>query len=547
MSEKLWNQFQTNSLNPESTLEENLTPEQLQVKKEINSLQKELDSINATKKYVNDAWSYLSKKLSPQDYSNPEAIKTIKLLESYKSHFITANERWQNIETSLAELNQNIAKLEDSFEFSTWFDIQEDWSLNKNEFSKEQLKNITNNEFLKLNLDQRLQYVTKNHVDSEKIVSWEIKQIEFTFTYQNSFNKELYMLTTAWQVLPSEVRKVTVSWNTYSRTWISGEFFSKNGERLLIHESTIIEDIKIWDIKELLQENDSKVSSYIEKNEEYKKYEDIVYGAFARWIDPSFAINILSPEIDKLNTVKRNVLIEEIFSQFDRIRWENSNWDGELLDNWRYSDEVAVRLIKEFWWKSWEQKCEYYWIKKTTIQQIETEKFSKFSSIDINNLKPWIKWFLDFIAIWESRWNYNAVYWDANQSRIDFTSYKLWEILAYQKKRISSWKQSAIWKYQFINKTLEWLVRNYNLDINQKFSPEIQDKLAILKLKEIWLDSFLNWKLSRDNFQINVSKEWACLPKNTSWKSYYSWDWLNKALVSNSDFCEALDKLKFTV
>jgi muramidase (phage lysozyme) len=74
------------------------------------------------------------------------------------------------------------------------------------------------------------------------------------------------------------------------------------------------------------------------------------------------------------------------------------------------------------------------------------------------------------------------------------------------------------------------MAERYNISLDEKFTPEFQDNLAILKLNERWLQQF-----QKDGdvkqFQRNLSAEWASLPKDESGLSYYHWDGLNHALV----------------
>jgi hypothetical protein len=50
--------------------------------------------------------------------------------------------------------------------------------------------------------------------------------LNFTFTFDGKFNRELYIRTTAGQILPENVRTVTSGNVEYTRTGLNGEFFS---------------------------------------------------------------------------------------------------------------------------------------------------------------------------------------------------------------------------------------------------------------------------------------------------------------------------------
>ena len=54
--------------------------------------------------------------------------------------------------------------------------------------TREKLKTISSREFLKIPESERLKHITKSQVDSSKISSWEVKEVEFSFTFDNKFN-----------------------------------------------------------------------------------------------------------------------------------------------------------------------------------------------------------------------------------------------------------------------------------------------------------------------------------------------------------------------
>jgi hypothetical protein len=49
----------------------------------------------------------------------------------------------------------------------------------------------------------------------------------------------------------------------------------------------------------------------------------------------------------------------------------------------------------------------------------------------------------------------------------------------------------AVGRYQFIGRTLASLVRRHNISLDDKFTPELQDKLAIILLNEAGLGSWI--------------------------------------------------------
>ena len=416
----------------------------------------------------------------------------------------------------------------------------------RRELSDEVLKTMSNNEFLKISSEKRLQYVTKNHIDSSSVASWEVNDLEFTFIFDDVHNEALYKKTTAWQVLPDEVRSVVSKWVTYSRTWLKWEFFTESNKRLIIRERTKIEKIETWDISEIQEKNSKATSEYIKNNPESKHFSDIIEEAYDRDIDPEFAILAFSNKVKDLAVmdISRPVIIEEMFTEFDRKRVKIPMWNWKLLSNGKYPDEMAGRILKEFGGVDWRKNAILYWISEEKIKVVEKQIQASFESLDLSNLPSWVKWLLDVIASKESGWNYNAIYWNAWQSSKDYTSMSVNQVLSDQKTRISNWGQSATWRYQFIHKTLKWMVDRWVISWNEQFDEGFQDKIATIKLKERWLDAFMVWRISRDQFQVKLSQEWASLPKDGSNKSYYAGDGLNKSHISDMQIDMVLDGIK---
>ena len=81
---------------------------------------------------------------------------------------------------------------------------------------------------------------------------------------------------------------------------------------------------------------------------------------------------------------------------------------------------------------------------------------------------------------------------------------------------------TAVGKYQFIRGTLNELVNALGLPDNTIFSSDTQDKLAMQKLiLNRGYDKWLNGKMSDNDFQKGLSKEWASIANPDTGKSYY--------------------------
>jgi muramidase (phage lysozyme) len=81
---------------------------------------------------------------------------------------------------------------------------------------------------------------------------------------------------------------------------------------------------------------------------------------------------------------------------------------------------------------------------------------------------------------------------------------------------------TAVGKYQFIRGTLNELVGKLGLPDNTIFSADTQDKLATQKLiLNRGYDKWLSGKMSDNDFQKGLSKEWASIANPDTGKSYY--------------------------
>ncbi|MBM7069996.1 hypothetical protein [Actibacterium sp. 188UL27-1] len=93
----------------------------------------------------------------------------------------------------------------------------------------------------------------------------------------------------------------------------------------------------------------------------------------------------------------------------------------------------------------------------------------------------------------------------------------------------------AIGRYQFIPKTLDYLVTQLGIDRNQRFSPAVQDQLAHVLLQQAGLSKFRSGELNRRQFMNGLAKIWAGLP-NSSGKSHYNGYAGNKATMTWARF-----------
>lgn len=104
--------------------------------------------------------------------------------------------------------------------------------------------------------------------------------------------------------------------------------------------------------------------------------------------------------------------------------------------------------------------------------------------------------------------------------------------------------------YQITYDTLDWLVNYSKMDVDSKdkFTPELQDRMAVRLLERRGLSDYLSGDIKPEEFAGRLAKEWAGLPKDDTGKTY--WDGakmaaaglvgFNKAQISWDSFLEAM-------
>jgi muramidase (phage lysozyme) len=155
-----------------------------------------------------------------------------------------------------------------------------------------------------------------------------------------------------------------------------------------------------------------------------------------------------------------------------------------------------------------------------------------------------MKRLLDKIGGVESAKGYNNEY--GNKS-VPLDKMTLSQVLEHQQKRRSQGaKSSAVGRYQFIHSTLNDIAQKNPKDfpMDALFTPEMQDKAAMLLMKRRGMDDFLSGKMDDHTFAKNLSKEWASLPDPDTGRSYYAGDGLNKSLVSTESIFELMKGIK---
>ncbi len=100
----------------------------------------------------------------------------------------------------------------------------------------------------------------------------------------------------------------------------------------------------------------------------------------------------------------------------------------------------------------------------------------------------------------------------------------------------------AIGRYQFIPATLERLVAILGARPEDRFSPQMQDRLADILLLEAGLADYRAGGITRHEFMNNLARIWAGLP-NSSGRSHYHGYAGNAATMSWSQFDGAMAEI----
>lgn len=165
-----------------------------------------------------------------------------------------------------------------------------------------------------------------------------------------------------------------------------------------------------------------------------------------------------------------------------------------------------------------------------------------------NTISPAHQQLLNFVSKFESRKNYNVVSFRYKE-KLDkpLVEMSLSEVFAVQEK-MKPCGSTAVGAYQFMGPTLKEVTREMALSTNEKFTPELQDKMILHRLNKLrGLDKFLYGSLDVKAFAFNLSKEFASMPSPLTGKSYYDKDGINKSHINIQTLLEELLEIKSMV
>jgi conjugal transfer mating pair stabilization protein TraG len=152
---------------------------------------------------------------------------------------------------------------------------------------------------------------------------------------------------------------------------------------------------------------------------------------------------------------------------------------------------------------------------------------------------------LDLVAGPESRGNYNAWYRAANQHAVQLAELTLAEVRALQRRLVRENGGSAIGRYQIIDDTLDGLMLRMGLTGKERFTPALQDRMAMWLAREAGLEAWLSGALTDARFAANLARVWAGLPADGSGRSHYAGIAGNRAGVGWRTVVAALRHIRF--
>ncbi|MBK1699371.1 conjugal transfer protein TraG N-terminal domain-containing protein [Thiococcus pfennigii] len=151
---------------------------------------------------------------------------------------------------------------------------------------------------------------------------------------------------------------------------------------------------------------------------------------------------------------------------------------------------------------------------------------------------------LDLIAAPESRGHYNAWYGNADQDELDLAQLTIDQVRDLQADLVRSTGGSAIGRYQFLDDTLDGLVERLGLTGNERFTPALQDRMALELARDAGLEDWLRGQISDEDFAQHLAQVWAALPRDASNRSHYEGIQGNRALVDWPTVIASLQEIR---
>lgn len=276
---------------------------------------------------------------------------------------------------------RDIQRLRDEIHQALWDHIEQtpepEENIERDEAIVAEMWTINNERFLtEVPVANRLEYITTPPMTLAQLE----QDTRVTFTFHN--NQELYMRTTLWQATAWEPRIRTFqdeSWIIYTRRWLTGEFFSENGERLKIHEGTVLQvNQRVDDISEIQAQIEQKLEWFEGTDIERK----IALEAQKKWYDHAFVLEVFSPlpewlwednELSPIDRIRLEILLTDIARAEERFLYQRENSAHEVLDDdGRFTHYFASYFMQQNNSGRREEVMEAYGFTPEQIEETET-------------------------------------------------------------------------------------------------------------------------------------------------------------------------------
>jgi conjugal transfer mating pair stabilization protein TraG len=167
---------------------------------------------------------------------------------------------------------------------------------------------------------------------------------------------------------------------------------------------------------------------------------------------------------------------------------------------------------------------------------------SPLSQISVSG--GWSGALLDLIAAPESHGNYNAWYGNAYQDRVDLSGLTVDQVRGLQADLVRSTGGSSVGRYQLLDDTLDGLVDRMGLTGHERFTPVLQDRMALQLAHDAGMEDWIRGRTSDEHFARNLSQVWAALPRDASNRSQYEGIQGNRALVDWTSVIASLRSIR---
>ena len=284
---------------------------------------------------------------SPSHLSTPTIDKLKKENSDFSNFWKT--EIWKQIDKK--EGSPESKKLE-------WLKLA-DWK----EITKENYKDLKASDVLKMKDINRLNLLAKWDKNLERKDLQKGKEIVVDYSKFWDENKDLYLNTSAWEILPIEVWSVMSDWKEYTRNdSINWEFVDKDWNRLIIKDWTKLEinstrtddDFKkLWDDflknkKEFLEKNKMD-----EKDPSYKENIELIEQWLLKWLNAKEINYILEWKYDELAKITPESKRKEVFKNLQTFK---ESWLIDWSVSWNVSIDKPDLSNLEFPWVSIEDQ-----------------------------------------------------------------------------------------------------------------------------------------------------------------------------------------------